>query len=141
LRSRSLSSTSGCCPWLHPAVPDRCRSAAGVAQVGHQQPSRPVPVPSPSGSLRQSSPRSVSGLVSGLFALCAFVAGTIAQELWRGANVAPQATGTDVFTALWAHGRNKRRTAATSSTSASCSSFSASRGTGSATSSCCSSRE
>jgi cytochrome c-type biogenesis protein CcmF len=49
--------------------------------------------------------------VSGLcFALCAFVAGTILQEFWRGANVRRRATGTDVFTALIGLvGRNKRR--------------------------------
>jgi len=49
--------------------------------------------------------------VSGLcFALCAFVAGTVAQEFWRGANVRRRATGTDVFTALVGLvGRNKRR--------------------------------
>jgi cytochrome c-type biogenesis protein CcmF len=49
--------------------------------------------------------------VSGLcFALCAFVAGTILQEFWRGANVRRRATGTDVFTALVGLvGRNKRR--------------------------------
>ena len=49
--------------------------------------------------------------VSGLcFALCAFVAGTVVQEFWRGANVRRRATGTDVFTALVGLvGRNKRR--------------------------------
>ena len=49
--------------------------------------------------------------VSGLcFALCAFVAGTIAQEFWRGARVRQNATGTDVFTALVGlTSRNKRR--------------------------------
>ena len=48
---------------------------------------------------------------SGLcFALCAFVAGTISQEFWRGARVRQGATGTDVFTALIGLvGRNKRR--------------------------------
>ncbi len=48
---------------------------------------------------------------SGLcFALCAFVAGTILQEFWRGAHVRQRATGTDVFTALVGLvGRNKRR--------------------------------
>ena len=48
---------------------------------------------------------------SGLcFALCAFVAGTIVQEFWRGANVRRQNTGTDLFTALVGLvGRNKRR--------------------------------
>ena len=34
------------------------------------------------------------------FALCGFVAGTITQELWRGARVRQGNTGTDVFTAL-----------------------------------------
>lgn len=34
------------------------------------------------------------------FALCAFVAGTIAQEFIRGARVRRSATGTDIFTAL-----------------------------------------
>jgi cytochrome c-type biogenesis protein CcmF len=39
--------------------------------------------------------------VSGIcFGLCAFVAGTISQEFWRGARVRQQATGTDVVTAL-----------------------------------------
>jgi cytochrome c-type biogenesis protein CcmF len=38
---------------------------------------------------------------SGLcFALSAFVVGTVAQELWRGARVRQGATGTDVFTAM-----------------------------------------
>jgi cytochrome c-type biogenesis protein CcmF len=48
---------------------------------------------------------------SGLcFALCAFVAGTIVQEFWRGANVRRSTTGTDFFTALVGIvGRNKRR--------------------------------
>ena len=44
------------------------------------------------------------------FALCAFVAGTIVQEFWRGANVRRGATGSDFFTALVGLvGRNKRR--------------------------------
>jgi len=44
------------------------------------------------------------------FALCAFVAGTIAQEFWRGANVRRRSTGTDIFTALVGLvARNKRR--------------------------------
>src|SRR3954469_7376025 len=49
--------------------------------------------------------------VSGLcFAICAFVAGTVVQEFWRGANVRRRAPGTDVFTALVGLvGRNKRR--------------------------------
>jgi cytochrome c-type biogenesis protein CcmF len=49
--------------------------------------------------------------VSGLcFALCAFVAGTISQEFWRGARVRQGATGTDLFTALIGlTSRNKRR--------------------------------
>ncbi|HVL90577.1 MAG TPA: heme lyase CcmF/NrfE family subunit, partial [Actinomycetota bacterium] len=44
------------------------------------------------------------------FALAGFVLGTIGQEMWRGARVRQQATGTDVFTA-WVGlvGRNKRR--------------------------------
>jgi cytochrome c-type biogenesis protein CcmF len=49
--------------------------------------------------------------VSGIcFALCGFVAATIVQEFWRGANVRRGATGTDVLTALIGLvGRNKRR--------------------------------
>jgi cytochrome c-type biogenesis protein CcmF len=44
------------------------------------------------------------------FALCGFVAGTITQELWRGARVRQGNTGTDVFTALIGLvGRNRRR--------------------------------
>jgi len=44
------------------------------------------------------------------FALCGFVAGTITQELWRGARVRQGNTGTDVFTALVGLvGRNRRR--------------------------------
>jgi cytochrome c-type biogenesis protein CcmF len=44
------------------------------------------------------------------FALCAMVAGTIAQEYIRGANVRRRNTGTDFFTALVGLvGRNKRR--------------------------------
>jgi cytochrome c-type biogenesis protein CcmF len=48
---------------------------------------------------------------SGLcFSLCAFSAGTIAQEYWRGANVRRKNSGTDFFTALVGLvGRNKRR--------------------------------
>jgi cytochrome c-type biogenesis protein CcmF len=48
---------------------------------------------------------------SGLcFALSAFVAGTIAQEFWRGARIRRKNTGTDIFTALIGLvGRNKRR--------------------------------
>ncbi len=48
---------------------------------------------------------------SGLcFAISAFVAGTISQEVWRGARVRQGATGTDVLTALIGLvGRNKRR--------------------------------
>src|SRR5262249_55973319 len=48
---------------------------------------------------------------SGLcFALCAYVAGTIVQEFWRGALVRRKNTRTDVFTALVGLvGRNKRR--------------------------------
>jgi cytochrome c-type biogenesis protein CcmF len=48
---------------------------------------------------------------SGLcFTLCGFVAGTIVQEFWRGAQVRRKNTGTDVFTALVGLvGRNKRR--------------------------------
>ena len=68
-------------------------------------------------ALRPSSPAAALGALgfrvwaSGLcFALCAFVAGTIAQEFWRGANVRRRATGTDLFTALIGLvGRNKRR--------------------------------
>jgi cytochrome c-type biogenesis protein CcmF len=49
--------------------------------------------------------------VSGIcFALCGFVAGTIVQEFWRGANVRRASTGTDLLTALVGLvGRNKRR--------------------------------
>jgi cytochrome c-type biogenesis protein CcmF len=49
--------------------------------------------------------------ISGIcFALCGFVATTIVQEFWRGANVRKGATGTDVLTALIGLvGRNKRR--------------------------------
>jgi cytochrome c-type biogenesis protein CcmF len=49
--------------------------------------------------------------ISGIcFALCGFVAATIVQEFWRGANVRKGATGTDVLTALVGLvGRNKRR--------------------------------
>ena len=44
------------------------------------------------------------------FALCGFVFGTIAQEIWRGARVRQKNTGTDVFTAfVGLVGRNKRR--------------------------------
>ena len=44
------------------------------------------------------------------FALCALVAGTVAQEFWRGANVRQRSTGTDFFTALVGLvSRNKRR--------------------------------
>ena len=44
------------------------------------------------------------------FALCAFVAGTIVQEFWRGALVRRSNTGTDVLTALVGLvSRNKRR--------------------------------
>src|SRR5438067_2890960 len=44
------------------------------------------------------------------FALCAFVAGTVGQEFWRGAQVRRKNTGTDLFTALVGLvGRNKRR--------------------------------
>ena len=48
---------------------------------------------------------------SGLcFALCGFVAGTVAQEFWRGAIVRRKNTGTDVLTAMIGLvGRNKRR--------------------------------
>ena len=48
---------------------------------------------------------------SGLcFTLCAFVATTIAQEFFRGANVRRRNTGTDLFTAIIGLvGRNKRR--------------------------------
>ena len=48
---------------------------------------------------------------SGLcFALCGFVAGTVAQEFWRGAIVRRRNTGTDVLTAMIGLvGRNKRR--------------------------------
>jgi len=48
---------------------------------------------------------------SGLcFSLSAFVAGTIAQEFWRGTNVRRRNSGSDVFTALVGLvGRNKRR--------------------------------
>ena len=48
---------------------------------------------------------------SGLcFTLCGFVAGTVFQEFWRGAQVRRKNTGTDVFTALVGLvGRNKRR--------------------------------
>jgi cytochrome c-type biogenesis protein CcmF len=48
---------------------------------------------------------------SGLcFALCAFVAGTIGQEFWRGANIRHKNTGTDIFTAIVGLvSRNKRR--------------------------------
>ncbi len=48
---------------------------------------------------------------SGLcFALCIFVAASIAQEFWRGARVRREGTGTDLFTALVGLvGRNKRR--------------------------------
>ena len=48
---------------------------------------------------------------SGLcFALCAFVAGTIVQEFWRGANVRRGATGTDSSRrSIGLVGRNKRR--------------------------------
>jgi cytochrome c-type biogenesis protein CcmF len=48
---------------------------------------------------------------SGLcFALCGFVAGTIAQEFWKGAAVRSRNTGTDRLTALVGLvGRNKRR--------------------------------
>lgn len=48
---------------------------------------------------------------SGLcFAFSAFVAGTIAQEFWRGARVRQGSTGTDIFTALIGLvSRNKRR--------------------------------
>ena len=34
------------------------------------------------------------------FALCAFVTGTVTQEVWRGASVRQRSTGTDVLTAL-----------------------------------------
>jgi cytochrome c-type biogenesis protein CcmF len=49
--------------------------------------------------------------ISGIcFALCGFVAATIVQEFWRGANVRKGVTGTDVLTALIGLvGRNKRR--------------------------------
>jgi cytochrome c-type biogenesis protein CcmF len=49
--------------------------------------------------------------ISGLcFALCAFVAGTVAQEFWRGARVRQSNTGTDLLTAaIGLVGRNKRR--------------------------------
>jgi cytochrome c-type biogenesis protein CcmF len=44
------------------------------------------------------------------FTLSGFVLGTLSQELWRGARVRQQATGTDVFTAMVGLvGRNKRR--------------------------------
>jgi cytochrome c-type biogenesis protein CcmF len=48
---------------------------------------------------------------SGLcFALSAFVAGTIAQEFWRGTRIRRKNTGTDLLTALVGLvGRNKRR--------------------------------
>jgi cytochrome c-type biogenesis protein CcmF len=49
--------------------------------------------------------------ISGVcFALCAFVAGTVVQEFWRGANVRRSTTGTDFLTALVGLvSRNKRR--------------------------------
>ena len=44
------------------------------------------------------------------FTLSGFVFGTITQEMWRGARVRQQTTGTDVFTALVGLvGRNRRR--------------------------------
>jgi cytochrome c-type biogenesis protein CcmF len=44
------------------------------------------------------------------FALCAFVAATILQEFWRGANVRRKNTGSDILTALIGLvARNKRR--------------------------------
>ncbi|MEQ1868412.1 MAG: cytochrome c-type biogenesis CcmF C-terminal domain-containing protein [Vicinamibacterales bacterium] len=48
---------------------------------------------------------------SGLcFSLCAFVAGTIGQEFWRGVRIRKKNSGTDVFTAMVGLvGRNKRR--------------------------------
>ena len=44
------------------------------------------------------------------FGLCAFAAGTMVQEFWRGARVRQGTTGTDVLTAIVGLvGRNKRR--------------------------------
>ena len=78
----------------HPAVPHRRRPAARVAQVDARQPARR----SSCGRRRRgSSPRGALAALgvriwpSGLcFALCAFVAGTIVQEFWRGAQRAQQ---------------------------------------------------
>ena len=55
------------------------------------------------------------------FALCGFVIATLVQEVWRGARVRQEGTGTDVFTAssAWS-AATSAATAATSSTSASC---------------------
>ena len=95
-----------------PAVADRHRAAAGVAQVHAHEPVRPVPVPgvaasSPAARCRARRPRLGVGAC---FALCAFVVGTILQEFCRGARVRQGATGTDIFTALIGLvGRNKRR--------------------------------
>ncbi len=44
------------------------------------------------------------------FALCGYVIATLVQEVWRGARVRQEGTGTDIFTAVVGLvGRNKRR--------------------------------
>ena len=99
---------------LDPAVPDGHGAAARVAQVHGGQPARAVPV---AGVHRPSSSRArwwrlgVRVWSSGIcFALCGYVIATLVQEVWRGARVRQEGTGTDVFTAVVGLvGRNKRR--------------------------------
>ena len=83
---------------------DRHRAAARVAEVHDHQPASS----SSSGRWRRRSSPARRSYALGIrvwasgicFALCAFVAVTIAQEFIRGAQVRKGATGTDIFTAL-----------------------------------------
>ena len=78
------------------------------------QPARSVPVADAGGAsspaARSWRSASASGRRASASRCAAFVAGTIVQEFWRGANVRRRNTGTDLFTALVGLvGRNKRR--------------------------------
>ena len=97
-----------------PAVPDRRRPAARVAQVDADATCAIQFLWPVAAGVVTAGALAALGMrvwASGLcFALCAFVVGTIVQEFWRGANVRRRNTGTDLFTALVGLvGRNKRR--------------------------------
>ena len=86
----------------------------GLAQVHAEQPSRSFLWPVGGGrrdGWARSCPRRPSVVRRVCASRCArFVAGTVAQEFWRGGNVRRKNTGTDLFTAIIGLvGRNKRR--------------------------------